>query len=188
MKKIYALILSVFISACSTGGDVVLQRADNLSRKPDWASETVSSFEQNGVAYFIGTMSVDGNSSSSWVCMAASNMAKNNISSLIRQKLDFVTQIAQEGTDIGVNQMKYVGTEASDAIVSGLKRDGCYWEKVLTQNDTSSKRVEYKAFVKMSIPVNRLEQAIRNAAKKQGVSPEFAEQANQRLNETLQRQ
>ena len=186
MKNFFALMFVVLVSACSTTGDVVLQRADNLSERPSWASDTVSYFEKDGRANFIGTMSVDGGSSTSWLCMAASNVTKKSVSSLVKQKLDFVTQVAQEDMNLGVNQMKYIGTEASNTVLSNLNRDGCYWEKVLTQKDTNSKSVEYRAFVKMSIPVDELKQAIRSAGAKKGLSQEFSKQVDQRWNEVLE--
>ena len=186
MKKIFVLMLSVIVSACSTTGDVVLQRADNLSSRPEWASDTVSYFEKNGSANFVGTMSATGGSSTAWLCMAASNITKNSVSSLVKQKLDFVTQVAQEDMEVGVNQMKYIGTEASNIVLSNLKREGCYWEKVLTQTDTSTKSVEYRAFVKMSIPVDELKKAILAASRKRGLSEEFAEQVKERWDSMLE--
>lgn len=186
MKKLIAMIAIVAsLSACATG-DKVLQRADGLSSRPDWASETVASFERGGNTYFVGTMTVDGGASSSWLCMAASNVTKKDVADTIRQKLDFVMQAANEDMELGMGQLKYVGTEASNMVVSNMKREGCYWEKVLTQVDEYSKGVVYRAYAKLSIPTADLKKAIKAAANKKGLSKDFQKQVDERWDSTLE--
>lgn len=185
MKKLFATVIVMFLTACSSMSDKVLQRADGLSSRPEWATETVSSFEDGNKTYFVSSMTVDGGASSSWLCMAASNTAKKDVADMIKQKLDFALQVANEDMNLGVGQLKYVGTEASNLAVSNLKREGCYWEKVLTQVDENSKGVIYKAFAKMSIPTSELKAAIRKAMEKKYLSKEFQKQVNDRWNATV---
>lgn len=186
MKKILAsAVLAASLTACSSMGDKVLQRSDDLSSRPDWASETVSSFESGNKTYFVGNMIDDGGKSTSWLCMAASNATKKDTADQIKQKLDFVLQAVNDDMELGVGQLKYIGTEASNIVVSNLKREGCYWEKVLTQVNESSKGVIYRVFAKLSIPTADLKAAIRRAMDKKGISKETKKQAMERWNATV---
>lgn len=181
-KSIATVIMCMAMSACSTMGDKVIQRSDNLSSRPDWASETTSYYEKGNKTYFVGNMVVDGGASPSWLCLAASNVTKKDVADQIKQKLDFIVQAANEDMEIGLGQLKYVGTEASNLTVSSLKREGCYWEKVLTQVDESSKGIVYRAFAKLSIPTADLKKAIKDAASKKGLSKDFQKQVDERWN------
>lgn len=181
MKKyIKVAVVCAAVSACSTMGDKVIQRSDNLSSRPSWVSETTAYYEEGNKTYFVGNMVVDGGASPSWLCLAASNVTKKDVADQIKQKLDFITQAANEDMQIGLGQLKYVGTEASNITVSSLKREGCYWEKVLTQVDETSKGIVYRAFARLSIPTADLKKAIKAAAEKKGLSKKFQKQVDER--------
>lgn len=182
MKKFLVIATVILLNGCSATGEKVLSRADGLSSRPSWAKETVAYFEDNGVSYFVGNQVVEGDMSPAWVCMAASNMAKKDVSDIINQKLDFLMQMANEDMKVGVAQMKYVGTEATNITMSNLRKDGCYWEKVLTQTDTNENSVQYRAFTKLSIPTSQLKAAIKNAGAKKGLSEDFKKQVDERWN------
>lgn len=181
-KTIATAIMCMAMSACSTMSDKVIQRSDDLSSRPDWASETVAYFEEGNKTYFVGNMVVDGGASPAWLCLAASNVTKKDVADQIQQKLDYIIQASNEDIEFGLGQLKYVGTEASNLTVSSLRREGCYWEKVLTQVDESSKGIVYRAFAKMSIPTADLKKAIKNAASKKGLSKDFQKQVDERWN------
>lgn len=181
-KSLTTVFMCMAMSACSTMSDKVIQRSDDLSSRPSWASETVAYYEEGNKTYFVGNMVVDGGASPSWLCLAASNVTKKDVADQIKQKLDYIVQAANEDMTVGLGQLKYVGTEASNLTVSSLKREGCYWEKVLTQVDESSKGIVYHAFAKMSIPTADLKKAIKNAASKKGLSKDFQKQVDERWN------
>ena len=180
MKKLFIMSLIVMTSACSSLSEKVIARSDGLSSRPDWAKETVSYFEKDGMSNFVGTQVIDGAMNTTWVCTAAANMAKKEVSDTVKQKLDFIVQGANEDMSVGMAQLKYVGTEASNISLSNLRKDGCYWEKVVTQASVDDKQVLYRAFVKTSMPTQQLKDAIKKAGMKRGLSKEFQKQVDER--------
>ena len=182
IKKSYVLLLSVFVSACSTTGNAVLQRADGFSGRPDWAKEKnpYFYFEKNKIAHFVGSANIDGKSGSPLACLKTSVKTKENISSRIRERLASAAQAIQN--DISVSPGNFIAIAGIIAVK--LKRDDCYWEKVRAQKNA----VRYNVFVKFSIPIEELKQTIANSAERNGSGREFSEPVNRHITEILQTQ
>lgn len=169
MKKLFLISLIVITSACFSLSEKVISHSDGLSSRPEWAQKTVSYFEKDGMSNFVGTQVIDGSINSTRVCTEAANMTKKEISDTIKQKLDFIVQVANEDISVGMAQLKYEETETSNISLSNLREDGCYWERVVTQTSVGDKQVLYRAFVKMSIPTHQLKDAIKKAVMKRGL-------------------
>jgi len=166
------MILSVFgivlfqLVGCTTSPKVnVIERADSLSDKPDWASTINSSFEREGRQYFVGYVEVEGQASKS----AALNMSDEKamaepLRSLSDQFLD-QNQVGEElrkGDSIGQRVISV--TRGYRPPMAGLKIVNRYWElvRVPNQDDLNLTRVELRAYSLAELPKSDYEQAKRD--------------------------
>lgn len=183
LTKISAIALATALTAaCSTIPTIpmeerVIARSDGLSETPKWATYGVGSFVEKGNISFVGNHDVGIGSSLSMACRVAASKAKNDISSEIYQKLSFVLQHAEEGMNMGAGQTKYIGGEVSKLTTSSIRYDGCYWEQVMIPTGEQSFNTIYRIFAKVSIPKDKLEEAIRKAGKGK-FSQEFTKQVS----------
>lgn len=175
-QVVIAIGFITIVSGCSSiPGERVLARADRLSEAPEWASFTKASFVEDNSVKFIGTHELAGDHRISSGCKIAQNKAKGEIASEISQKLNFVFQHAEEGSEIDLEQTKYIGGEASKLTASAIHYEGCYWERVAIQSGFGSYDVRYRIFAKISIPQKDLLDAIRKASRGQ-LSESFAKE------------
>ena len=167
------------MGACSSVSVIpqekILARSDGLTETPKWASYGNASFAEKGAVHFVGNHEVPVGSSLSMACRVASTKAKNEIANEIQQKLSYVLQHAEEGMSVGGGQTKYIGGEVSKLTTSAVRYDGCYWEQVAIPTGYESYNFMYRVFSKVSIPKDKLEEAIRKAGKGK-FSEEFTKQ------------
>lgn len=167
------------LGACSSVSVIpqekILARSDGLTETPKWAAYGVGSFSEKGAVSFVGNHEVPVGSSLSMACRVASTKAKNEIANEIQQKLSYVLQHAEEGMTVGGGQTKYIGGEVSKLTTSAIRYDGCYWEQVAIPTGYDSYNFMYRVFSKVSIPKDKLEEAIRKAGKG-NFSEEFTKQ------------
>ncbi len=158
------LVLSLITSsACTTTPDVsVVERADSLSSKPEWASVTRANYEEEGKMFFLGYIEVDGDSSKS----AALNMSDEKAMSeplraLTDQFLD-QNQVGEElRKDSSVGQRVISATRGYRPPMAGLKVVSRYWEtvRVPNQSDPNITRVELRAYSLVELPKSDFENA-----------------------------
>lgn len=181
IKTTIATAAITILGACSSVSIIpqekILARSDGLSETPKWASYGVASFSEKGTVSFVGNHEVTVGSSLSMACRVASTKAKNEIANEIQQKLSYVLQHAEEGMSIGGGQTKYIGGEVSKLTTSAVRYDGCYWEQVAIPSGYDSYNFVYRVFSKVSIPKDKLEEAIRKVGKSK-FSKEFAKQVS----------
>ena len=98
MKKafriFYVFSAAAALSACaSTLKDMVLARSDDLSSRPEWATEEETFKIEKGTVYMLGTheMPVAGKRISTGYRIAENN-AKAGLSGAIEQRLNFIFQ------------------------------------------------------------------------------------------------
>ena len=144
------LLLELPITACTTTPSVsVIERADSLSSKPEWASITRSTFEESGKLFFLGYIEVSGDASKS----AALNMADEKamsepLRSLTDQFLD-QNQVGEElRKDSSVGQRIISATRGYRPPMAGLRIVHRYWEtaRVPNQDDPNITKVELRAY------------------------------------------
>lgn len=153
MKKIsLATILAAFflVNGCaSTPKATVLERADNMSEAPVWASTVTPFFERDGKYFYVGYVEVDGTSSKS----AALNMSDEKalsepLRSLTDQFLD-QNQVGEElRKDSSVGQRVISATRGYRPPMPTLQIVNRYWEtiRVPNANDTQLASLELRAF------------------------------------------
>lgn len=183
-KVLCAISVVTLMSGCASlvPSEKVLSRSDNVSSTPKWASFAEASFVDETNVKFIGTHEMPGDRRVSTGCKIAANKAKGEIASEIEQKLSFVFQHAEEGSELDLEQTKYIGGEASKLVASAIHYDGCYWERVAIPDGVGSYDIRFRSFAKVSIPQKSLQEAIRKASGGK-LSVEFSKQVTDHWND-----
>ena len=186
MKKtariFYVLAAILTLSACASNAlkDEILARSDDLQARPQWASEEKTFTIEKGEVYIMGRheMPVAGKRLTTGYRIAENN-AKAGFAGAIEQRLNFVFQNAEEGDEIGAEQTRFIGSEASKLVASAIRPANRYWEKVaVVTNAQGDREVMYRIFVRVSMPEADFKKAIQDAIKrnagKKGISEDFA--------------
>ncbi len=177
------------ISACSTSPkspkheqDHVISRIDDLSSRPSWLKESEPFRIENGHVISLASTTITGDQRIDSAYRIAENSAKAGIATAIEQKLEFIFQNAEEGTEIGANQARFIGAEASKLMTSSIRPHKRYWEKVHTALDNGERVTRVRVFSSVSMPESEFRKAMINAARKnqgkKGLSKDFADKVN----------
>lgn len=180
-------VLPVF-SGCGTASkvqtsednpDVVLDRIDRMSRRPDWIKESEPFRIESGNVFSLGQTQIPADHRVEAAYRIAENNAKAAIASAIEQKLEFIFQGAEEGTSIDATQARYIGSEASKITTQSLRLQSRYWEKVASTLDNGQRVTRYVVFALVSMPEKDFKKAMLDAAAraqgKEGISSDFRE-------------
>jgi hypothetical protein len=162
--------------------DKVISRIDDLSSRPNWLKESEPFRITDGQVYSLGSTSILGDQRVEAAFRVADNNAKSGVANAIEQKLEFIFQNAEEGAEMGADQARYIGAEASSLITSSIRSDKRYWEKVATTQDSGERVTRFKVFSLVSMPEADFKKAImaavRKAEGKKGLSKNFAEKVD----------
>ena len=193
MKHVLPLLMSALIlSGCGSTPknaplseiqeDKVVSRIDGLSSRPSWVKESAPFSISSGKVISLGQTTILGDNRVEAAFKIAENNAKRNISNAIEQKLSFVFQNAEEGTDIDSNQVQSISGEVSRMTTSSIRPENYYWEKVATTLDSGERVTQYKVFASVSMPEQEFKKAVLNAIKKRqgkgGISKDFAKKVD----------
>jgi hypothetical protein len=194
MMKYYILnvYLIAAISACSTSNlklspenkkDVVLSRIDNLEERPGWLKESQPFIIKNGKVISLGSTTIPSDHRVSAAYRIAQNNAKAGIATAIEQRLSFIFQNAEEGTEIDSSQVRYISGEASNIVSSSIRPGHQYWEKIATTTDDGERVTQYKIFSTVVMPEKffkgAIKEAIRNSKVTRGISSDFSDKVDQ---------
>lgn len=162
--------------------DRVISRIDDLSSRPNWLKESEPFRIADGQVYSLGSTSIPGDQRVEAAFRVSDNNAKSGVANAIEQKLEFIFQNAEEGAEMGADQARYIGAEASSLITSSIRSDKRYWEKIATTQDSGERVTRYKVFSLVSMPEADFKKAImaavRKAEGKKGLSKNFAEKVD----------
>lgn len=188
MKRIFRSFLALSVLACAACSSVsmkdqVIARSDDLSSRPEWVKDSETFTVSKGTVYMLGSTTISATSSPDRAYRIAENNAKQGLSSAIEQKLDFVFQNAEEGTEIGSDQTRFIGMEASKLVTSAIRPSNRYWEKVVTVTGANAddKAVVYRVYARVAMPEKEFKKAIERAiakAQKKGLSADFAKKVD----------
>lgn len=188
MKRIFRSFLALSVLACAACSSVsmkdqVIARSDDLSSRPEWVKDSETFTVSKGAVYMLGSTTIPATSSPDRAYRIAENNAKQGLSSAIEQKLDFVFQNAEEGTEIGSDQTRFIGMEASKLVTSAIRPSNRYWEKVVTVTGANAddKAVVYRVYARVAMPEKEFKKAIERAiakAQKKGLSADFAKKVD----------
>lgn len=162
--------------------DKVVSRIDELSSRPEWLKESEPFRISDGKVYSLGSTTIPGDQRVEAAFRVAENNAKAGVANAIEQKLEYIFQNAEEGAEMGADQARYIGAEASSLITSSIRPDKRYWEKVATTQDSGERVTRYKVFSLVSMPEADFKKAIlaatRKAEGKKGLSKNFSEKVD----------
>lgn len=188
MKRIFRSFLALSVLACAACSSVsmkdqVIARSDDLSSRPEWVKDSETFTVSKDTVYMLGSTTIPATSSPDRAYRIAENNAKQGLSSAIEQKLDFVFQNAEEGTEIGSDQTRFIGMEASKLVTSAIRPSNRYWEKVVTVTGANAddKAVVYRVYARVAMPEKEFKKAIERAiakAQKKGLSADFAKKVD----------
>ena len=192
MRKVLILSLGFYLGGCSTAvktpikpeiePDKVITRIDDLSGRPDWLKESEPFWIADGHVYSLGSTSIPGDQRVEAAFRVSDNNAKSGVANAIEQKLEFIFQNAEEGAEMGADQARYIGAEASSLITSSIRSDKRYWEKIATTQDSGERVTRYKVYSLVLMPEADFKKAIiaavRKAEGKKGLSKNFGEKVD----------
>lgn len=167
--------------------DKVVSRIDNMSDRPSYVKESQPFVIENGVVTSLGQTTIPG---SGHRVEAAYRIAQNNakaaIAGAIESRLSFVFQQATEGTEIGTDQARFIGAEASELTANYIRPGYIYWEKVATTLDSGSRVAQYRVFATVQVPEADFKRSVMDAARKAagkgGLSADFAKKVDDHWN------
>lgn len=121
----------LYLAACSSSRTTVLERADDLDDRPEWAKVTVPSYEQDKQKYFVGYVEVGGDASPSGALNMSDEKALSEpMRSLVDQFLD-QNQVGENlRKDAAIGQRIISATRGFRAPMPGLTVVKRYWETV----------------------------------------------------------
>jgi hypothetical protein len=197
MKNLFWLVTCGMIMACSSvpqqsqspmqspenQADKVLSRIDDLSARPSWLRESEPFRIEGGYVTSLGQTVIPADNRVEAAYRISENNAKSAIAGAIEQRLEFIFQNAEEGTEMDTTQARYIGAEASKLTTSSLRLDRRYWEKIATTTDSGQRVTQYRVFTTVKIPESDFKRAVMDAIRRsqgrQGISAEFAQKVNE---------
>lgn len=166
----FLFVTLILFTGCSSTtqdmSDKVLARIDGLSQRPEWFKESETQKIENGEIISLGSSTISADSRLEAAIRIAQNNAKAGMCSAIEQKLEFIFQNAEEGTQMDSNQVRFLGAEVCKLTSSNLKNDRIYWEKVSTSNNAGQRQIEYRVFATVKMPEVDLKMAILESLNK----------------------
>lgn len=191
MKSIMKFLSVVVMVGCTTTPsqvtsenqpDKVVSRINDSDERPKWTDESSPFKIEDAKVVSLGQTTIPGDNRVEAAYRIAENNAKQGICSAIEQRLDFVFQNAEEGTDIDSTQARSIGAEACKMTTSSIRNGKRYWEKVATTTDSGSRVTRYKVFATVEMPESDFKRAVLEAIKRQqgkgGISKDFADKVN----------
>jgi len=151
-------LFAIVLASCASGPDI-LERADDLNDKPDWATVSKPSYENDGKRYFVGFVELDAESSPSGALNMADEKALSEpMRSLVDQFLD-QNQVGENlRKDASVGSRIISATRGFRAPMPGLTIVNRYWE--VAQLDP--RNTVLRAFSLAEIPAGDYEKAKRD--------------------------
>ena len=191
MRIVAAISAFILAQGCATTPSVVtsedqpdsvIARINEDDERPKWLDESSSFKVDDGKVVSLGQTTIPGDNRVEAAYRIAENNAKQGICSAIEQRLDFVFQNAEEGTDIDATQARSIGAEACQMTTSSIRNGKRYWEKFATTTDSGSRVTRYRVFATVEMPEGDFKRAVLAAIKKQqgkgGLSKDFADKVN----------
>ena len=192
ISKLLSVIVLFGLAACASSmKDIVLERSDGLSKRPDWVKESNAFVIEKGTVYSLGSTTIPANARPEAGFRIAENNAKGAIAGAIEQRLNFMFQNAEEGLTMDATQTRFIGAEVSKLTTSSIRPGKRYWEKVAVVTDAEGERtVQYRVFAQVTMPEadfkKAIQEALRRAEGGKGLSEEFRERVDRNWDEFVQ--
>lgn len=187
MRTLIAIVLLLGISACSSiQKDEVVQRMDDVSERPSWATLSKPTYAKDGVVYAVGVAEGSADASISALGKVADNNAKTELSRMVTNEVGVVFQNVEEGVE-GSNLSRFVGTEKSLVAMREITPEKRYWEKVLSHDADGEKKIKMKMYSLVSVKHVTLKKMIRDEMEKsRGISSELKQRVDAQLDKMME--
>ncbi len=192
MKMIMGYISILLVSCASAPSsqvnsevqpDKTIARINDSDERPKWADESTPFKIEDSKVVSLGQTTIPGDNRVEAAYRIAENNAKQGICSAIEQRLNFIFQNAEEGTDIDSTQARSIGAEACQMTTSSIHNGRRYWEKFATTTDSGSRVTRYRVLATVEMPESDFKRAVLTAIKKRegkgGLSKDFSEKVNE---------
>jgi hypothetical protein len=176
MKRFILMLIPlslIVLQACSSTPPVKGYQDDetlstvNNSRQPDWADETKPFVIKSGKVYSIGVTTLRGSDRPEAGSRIAENNARANFAKAIENRMEFVFQNAEEGTDTDSGQnARYIGSEVSSLTSHSMTVEGHWWKRYAQSQEDGSRKIYYKVYSMVAMPESDLRKAIDAAINK----------------------
>lgn len=160
----------VMLVGCANSGRKVIQRIDEVSDKPSWASIQKPVYTKKGKRYVVGYAQASETANISLLSEIAFNNAKNRIAKEIETEFLSVFQNISEGVEDSDRYVKKYASEKSKVYLRDVKAEDIYFEKVLYYKnkgeDNESDYIKTEMYVLISIDNTKLAQLKREVKSK----------------------
>lgn len=187
LKKLICGLAVLGVVGCSSiSKDEVVQRMDDRSDRPSWATISKPTYVEDGMVYAIGVAEGSGNANLSALGRVADNNAKTELSRMVSNEIGVVLQNVEEGVE-GDNLSRFIGTEKSSLITREINPEKRYWEKVLTYDQDGEKKLRIKMYSLVSIKHVSLKKMVRAEIKRsRGISSELKQRVDNQLDKMME--
>lgn len=187
MKSLIVISILLGLVGCSSiPKDEVVQRMDDKSERPSWATISKPTYVKDGLVYAIGVAEGSSNAKLSALGRVADNNAKTELSRMVSNEIGVVFQNVEEGVE-GDNLSRFIGTEKSSLVAREISPEKRYWEKVLTHDEYGEKKLKIKMYSLVSIKHVTLKKMVRAEMKKnRGISSELKQRVDNQLDKMME--
>lgn len=173
MKRL--VLIAGFAVSCATAPKAsltVLERSDEASSRPGWASFDVPVSIIEGKIYFTSNVTVSGSpSKSALMNMADEKAFSEPMRAIVDEFLD-QNQVAEElNSDVNLSQRIISATRGYRAAMPSAHVVNRYWESVIVTLPDGSFRTETRGFSRVSIDIGDYERAKRDTLARLHKSP-----------------
>ncbi len=188
MFKIALFLFTFVFTACSSIGERVLVRMDDVSSRPEWATLSKTTFPKEGKIMVVGYAEVPADARISAAVKLADNNARFEVSRMITNDMGFIFQNLKEGVLDGGDLSRFYGMEISKTLASDTVTEKRYWEKVETFDSYGEKVYKLRLYSLISIKSSTLRRAIAKAnAKQNDITPELKKEITDHLQSEIRK-
>ena len=201
MRRILLTIAAAsFITGCSStpkqltpenAPDKVVSTS-NGDDLPSWAKNALDKpfYIDGGYVVSVGNIEGAGDDRPSALFRVCQNDAKREIANGIQQKLEFFTQVADEGVSMGSQQLRTLSSETSKITTAALTPGRRFHQKIATTTDSGDRETKLQVFCEIRMTEadfkDAIQRALRGAVEKKEASAAFQKVVNAHWQQMVQ--
>lgn len=151
--------------------DKVIGRSDELSKRPDWVSETVSVQKDGSKIRIIGASEVPADSRVQAAFKLSDAATRGNLAGKIETNVIKIVEAHETGLGMDDQQLRALVREVSQASFKNVDIKSRYWEKIIRTQSTREKQAVMKVFSLIELSESELKKLFVEAAKKAKSAP-----------------
>jgi hypothetical protein len=144
--------------------------------KPNWANQERAVELKEGKLKILGFQELDGDAKISSGYRLSDNVARGELSKMIKTQFSGILQNLEEGVDGSGNLSRYYSSEVSKTMIHDLQISSRYWEKVQTFNNDGETLIKLRVYSLAEIPELKFKKLLRETLEKEKAGPEVKAQ------------